>query len=663
MSYLNNVRLVFSGTFQADVSTVNNDVRHYDNKSFEPSFQKLQDADSLNGWWNPTGSGAFRLIGCRVVAVHYGDGTGTTSSADDPAVGCLVGGPDDHTSGKIVDIDPQWQLASALWGMQVRLVRGDGSGLFGGAYRPHAFRDLWFGRMLGPSGQPGGGDAFASATFQSVLDEVEWAADLAGSRFLAELKAASAATGQLSIRLATFGFSDSPPTGREFTIGTVTGAIGPQLPGEPESFVFGRRFTPANGATTNVGCSYFTGRVDRDKRMLFLDLGNALQLAFANRDSTQGPVMLATDVAPIGDPANSTLRAGILRDPSVAEFTPAGDDNFLPIGTIPYLAKGWLLSTSGIAAFPLTDEQLALAADHPLALAVQTDLNAGTGENGRYGQIAIRESADGLFVGAEPIVHRIDAPGRCKTTVHAARYGAPLADAKVRISQLGSMPGQGGGSPNDSNPPTAPIPPIGVPESALQIPASLTTGAEGCATLPIGGTDPGAVRGYIDGQLYLIDFRLPGQGNQARSGFDYVVVHVRNAYPVPDDPSWEEHVRPIMTQYANLYPVMSKRLIDLSDPEALKANAALLRLAFDQPIGSANYMPVTRDLSEGKRLTILKWLDKVASRGDPTLDAAIRPPGPPAGRRPKTEPSAVQREGGKTAAARSFARAGGRRVV
>jgi hypothetical protein len=28
MSYLNNVRLVFTGKFQADVSTVNNDVRH-----------------------------------------------------------------------------------------------------------------------------------------------------------------------------------------------------------------------------------------------------------------------------------------------------------------------------------------------------------------------------------------------------------------------------------------------------------------------------------------------------------------------------------------------------------------------------------------------------------------------------------------------------------
>lgn len=38
MSYLNRLRLAFTGSFQADVSTVNNDVRHYDNASFQPAY-------------------------------------------------------------------------------------------------------------------------------------------------------------------------------------------------------------------------------------------------------------------------------------------------------------------------------------------------------------------------------------------------------------------------------------------------------------------------------------------------------------------------------------------------------------------------------------------------------------------------------------------------
>ena len=50
MSYLDDVRLVFSGKFQADVSTVNNDVRHFDSQSFQDSWQGLQDGPNWNGW-------------------------------------------------------------------------------------------------------------------------------------------------------------------------------------------------------------------------------------------------------------------------------------------------------------------------------------------------------------------------------------------------------------------------------------------------------------------------------------------------------------------------------------------------------------------------------------------------------------------------------------
>ncbi|WP_437294485.1 hypothetical protein [Sorangium sp. So ce426] len=39
MSFLNRIRLAFSGTFQADVSTVNNDVGHFDDAKFKSSYQ------------------------------------------------------------------------------------------------------------------------------------------------------------------------------------------------------------------------------------------------------------------------------------------------------------------------------------------------------------------------------------------------------------------------------------------------------------------------------------------------------------------------------------------------------------------------------------------------------------------------------------------------
>ena len=110
MSYCTLPRLTFAGQFQADVSTVNNDVRHYDDGSFEARFQELQAGSSLNGWWNPEGTGAFRLVGVRVkqaLTAVGGDG------ASDPAHGLFVEGQRDRTAAKLVDLDPQFQMGSA----------------------------------------------------------------------------------------------------------------------------------------------------------------------------------------------------------------------------------------------------------------------------------------------------------------------------------------------------------------------------------------------------------------------------------------------------------------------------------------------------------------------------------------------------------------------
>lgn len=64
-----------------------------------------------------------------------------------------------------------------------------------------------------------------------------------------------------------------------------------------------------------------------------------------------------------------------------------------------------------------------------------------------------------------------------------------------------------------------------------------------------------------------------------------------------------------MIQFANLYPIMSKFFINFADPNAVVAKKEILKFAFTRDIHDPIYMPVTRDLSENKRLTILKWLD------------------------------------------------------
>jgi hypothetical protein len=196
----------------------------------------------------------------------------------------------------------------------------------------------------------------------------------------------------------------------------------------------------------------------------------------------------------------------------------------------------------------------------------------------------------------------------------------------------------------------------------LIVAPSLATGADGTARLLISGNDPllngKPARDYIDGQIYLVDFRLPGQGNQARSSFDYIVLHVRNSFAAPAQPSWED-IEPILTQYSNLYPIMSQRLVRLSDQADVKRHARLVYFAFSQPITDANHMPVTRDLSLGRRTAILAWLKKILEEGEPALEGVVSAAAPALDNAP---PSRVRldHDGGKTAAARAFTRALGR---
>src|SRR5262245_40283707 len=131
MSYLAVPRLVFAGKFQADPSTVNNDPEHFDSADFRSNYQLTgQPAGPYmtNGWWNPRGSGAWRLYDCRVTAVAYADGTWCDDPQVDPVVGLAVTGADARVEAKLVDLDPEQQMVSEIWGLQV-LVQSDAAGV------------------------------------------------------------------------------------------------------------------------------------------------------------------------------------------------------------------------------------------------------------------------------------------------------------------------------------------------------------------------------------------------------------------------------------------------------------------------------------------------------------------------------------------------------
>jgi hypothetical protein len=618
MSYLNNTRLIFDGTFQADVSTVNNDVRHFDNANFEERFQEFQTPDGTgNGWWNPVGSGAFRLLGCKITSAHYSDGSNTTDPSEDPALGLFLAGANDRVAAKLVDLDPQWQGASQIWGLKVRLASQTNPALVEGSFRPAAFRDLTFARV-----HTGNTDGDASSTFQSTIEEVVWAEEAATSRVLRELRALSPS---LSMRLMTFGYVGRYGDPR-FSMGRVCGVIGPALPNEPRTFVQGRRFLPASRASSGQPMSWngfngFTGVIEGATPTLFLDLSNAIQLS--DRSGI---------VRDIG-----RLTVGVLKDPTVKEHDAVTASNFAPFGEINYRAAGWLFSTSGVASLTLTAEQLVAVRQAPLALAAEQPMGSSF--------VAIRETVDGLFVRAEEFVQRLDAPASVDITLHASAFGEPLAGAKVTFTLEPPALGVTGGGPDGPNPPTAPTPVMGSPTNVLSFPEAMTTDANGRVILHIDARSPGSPRQYIDGQVYLIDYELEGQTGLPEQLLENVVLHVRDAYSVPEKPAWDPDIKPIFTQYGNLYPIMSRRLLPLTDPVAVKSNLKILQLAFSLDIQDPNYMPVTRDMSSGKRLAIQRWLRRLETEDDPTFTTAAprQAAGPIAPSAMKSEP-----EGGKT---------------
>ena len=604
MTYLDGPVLTFSGDFQSDVSTVNNDVRHFDDATFEARFQEFSDGPVENGWWNPIGGAAFRLLNCRVRGVvHSPVVTGL-----DPAVGSAICGSTDRVAGKMVDLDPQWQLSSQIWGLDVGVAL-DGEVLLTGRFEPAGFRDIWFGAREAVRHQ-------MTARYQSVLTDVRFGPSGRSPAVDALREATSGA--QLSIRLVTYAYDTNHLSSR-FTIGSVHGAIGPFTDGEPRHFVAGRRFAPKNVVSGVVPAlvNYFYGAVAPDTSSITLDLGNAL------------PVSTGTGaMAPIGD-----LQLALLLREALDEGDPvtAGQD-YLPLGTpIAYQAPNWLTETSGIVRVDLPDPPPPGLQELPLAL-------VGPGPQGSppRTRVVIRETPGGLHVRADDDLHRADAGASVRSVLHVTRFGRPVPDAVPTVDLQPPQSGVGGGDPSAPQSPEAPIPDTGTPPSAVRPSEIAATGTDGRSSVTITTSDPGNPRRYVDGQLYQFNVGLSGAEQLRECPFDAISLVVFDAYDVPDAPTWFDHVAPILTQYGNLYPIMSQRLVRLGDYASVKSNRELLRLVFGLDVGDPNYMPVSRDLSTPKRTTLLRWLD------DPDLPRGAPGPERAAPLRPTVVRAAVE---------------------
>jgi hypothetical protein len=589
MSYLHLPRLTFSGRFQADPSTVNNDPRHYDNETFTPRFQQFGTASTNNGWWNPTGTSIFRFSDCTVQQAVGPSGVATP----DAVVGCLVGNSPDRPSAKLVDLDPDWQLASHLYGLAVSIIDpATGRLALLADFEPAPFRDLSFARSGG------------SAIWQSQLTNLRWNLDALKSPVMQALAEGSKHFGRLSIGFTTYSCM-LDATKPDFTYGTLVGAIGLAFPEEPKSFIAGRRFMPngafdtppaTNAAANSMLC--FNAKVIDDT--LVADFSNALPL-----DGNGNPV-------PLGG-----LQFAMLHDTEMNEGAAILPSQYTPLGPVDVTVSSFIQT---LAIPPMIRS---LIEQRPLAL-------VAPGSNGQPDVVMMREVPHGRDLRADVFSFRLDPNdrelNRQVVPLYATRYGLPLADAPIGFVPFAPAPDTGNSVADQTlgTTPTATIPMTNCPNADLHIEPSLVrTDAAGRASVTFSGpAHMGAPRRYLDGQLYAVAYNFADAQPTIMQAYDQISVLLFSSFSTSVKPTWEE-IQPIWQQYANLYPIMSQGLFDFS--KKADANAYLLYFVLSKPITDPDHMPVTRDLSAGKRRALLAYLESVMPRSAVhTPDTAVR---------------------------------------
>jgi hypothetical protein len=626
MSYLDIVRFHFAGRFFSDPSTINNDSAHYNSAEFNravdwaPGMRSA--GDPGDGWWNPEGANSFRFAEVKITGAVDSNGARLTPAGD--GIFAFTLASRGRSSAKMVDLDPDQQLVSTIFGLRLALMDDAGRIAFEGSFEPAPFTDIW------RRGLVGSGDEAASVYYQSIITVDSWV-DLASSSLLRQLRD-KARDSILSIKFSLDGYSMNKVS-PQFATGRIIGTVGAGSAAEPRHFVAGRHFgdevfdpgTAFPGFRPTTGVNYFVGRYDQQRKKVLLDLGNALPVTPAG-----------------GPPADiGRLSLGSVR----------GDGTVTEIAEIAYRTNRWLDETAGIVELPegriLSDPESQIVEANQLCLIAS-----------RQGQTQLLSREPVQHVRADNFVARINPADEVSVRFHAARLGAPLANTAITLTLL--IPE---GDDARANFPARP----------LRVPPSITTDANGEAELRLVADDPGDPRFFyleggprrvhVDGQVYRISYAIAGDVQPNPSNI--VSVLVWNRFVADEPPTWHGSMKAVFEQYGNLYPWMAKfgPQLDLADYDQVAAAKDDILRVLKLSVADPRYMPVVRDLSKSRRDAMIRWLTDVGADGRPLLGAAAaaplaaniataRPPGPV--RASATGAAQPPERGGKTLAGERY---------
>src|SRR5258706_6348584 len=463
MSYFGLPRLCFCGTFRASPSTINNT----DSNFAEPPI--------LRQLWNPKGGHEFQLLRgnevtippsitvkpCSVQSVTTSSGTIITDPAADSLIGQLVVSTNSPATGKLVDLDHDQQQVSQVWGMQLGIGDPASDWLVGD------FQAAYFQQLFG-SRAPGGFAIGFSAAYQSKLTNLQWPAN-PSSPVLKALKAANPDC--LSIRFNVDRLDANPTLAHgapnpNFTLGRISGTIGPATLAEPSHITVGRMLRPgaapppsalkiggpkefllaaAPAGPINTNFNPAPALVDTHRKVVTIDLGNALPFKADGTPDNAGQLQLAVQ-------------------------TSSGN---VVLGAIANTAKNYQ-QQAFLFEFPLGKNAAAVASNPLVVLS--------------NGDIVMTENPTGAWIDAAEHVYRMDANTNAKVTLYSTVFGAPPPAGQsvdLSVSPMGNGTNQ---------------------QPLAVIPQTVTLGADGTASFSMSSGIPGNPRGPIDGQVYQVSF-------------------------------------------------------------------------------------------------------------------------------------------------------------
>ncbi len=600
MSYLDVPRIHFAGRFFTDPSTVNNDPTHYDPNVTNPS-----------PWQEPDGQHRFQFRDCTIRS-----GVDTNGPVNnDPIIAATVETTDIPDPARIVDLDVYQQIVTAIIGLQIKITLSNGQSILGNADIV-TLNGVWTNCVLptrswSPSDYEQdsyGGDGNAAGYFHTVVrfNVANWGPT--SSPLLTQLRAATlTVNGQLllSFRFVLDGYQNIPVESN-FRTGRIVGTFGPVFANEP-LYNAGQRWMQPRSFSTNDPWYYpafneCCFKVDKTRNKLVIDLANSI----CRQTAGGAPVDLGGLAAQVG-----------FLDPPIVK-----------IGVVDYSEFSYE-NNAHITELPLTNEQVAMLDEQGLNL-VTTRTDIGS-------PLLLSEAPKTLEYAVEVRPIRMTgSPGTLATTqVYVSLNGVPVSGKQLNLHI----------EPVHGNTPGATVPPTS-PGDTPQADGALTgiitpTNQYGFATVTLTVVkDPGYRTPELDGQLYFVivydpDAPEPNWATDAPVQEHQISVLVWSNYAVNQNPTWDDIVA-IFAPYMKLYPFMKKR-IDLTDnhtfqifarnppwiaysPQSprppsqfpgnsnlqIDAGAIPYYLTFDT--NDPRYMPITRDLSPNKLLTVLYYV-------------------------------------------------------